>query len=650
MSAGSNSTLRAHIHQKYCKALKSVPEQGQSSMARDGSIFAYDAEQCRQALARIVIQRGLPFNHWDNEVTTEEMQTYVQPMYNNVSRMTLKRDAMKMWKTAKQELKNFFLNLDTCVNITTDVWSAPHGSIYSYLCVTAHWIDPESWLIMKRVISFEEFPVPHTGNALFKMLKKVFHKYHLEKKVFSITLDNASNNINCMGRLKMEFEPPLNGEFYHSRCIAHIINLAVQAGLADDNMSQMKDAFKQMLHDVFKRGNKRLNHYVQMCTNAGKHWLSPNIDCDTRWNSTYIMFLSGLKQKVTLQYFHEQLAQKGRAVPFPAEYWDIIEKLTRLLEVFYNATKKLSGVYYPTSHLVLEQLYYMCHSLSDFELSGGIFSSMVVPMKDKLIKYFEKMHPVITCAAALNPCYNVCGVELLIESISNDLGLTANNGNFVGDAQTAFTNSFKGLWEYYFEKYGNPAPSMSEASSSSRSLHRGNPVQGLLQKLRENPNKRVRNDRVQNNEYTRYIGTDFISCIPAEQQVDFDVLAFWKSKETMFPVLSKMARDLFSVQATSVASESAFSTSGRVLSNRRTRLTPASLEMCICLKDHLDAIKRRQHKSSLEDSMEIEEGVYELEVQEGTIELLSDEEIREDAAATAARSSMDDSSEEEIYE
>ena len=111
-----------------------------------------------------------------------------------------------------------------------------------------------------------------------------------------------------------------------------------------------------------------------------------------------------------------------------------------------------------------------------------------------------------------------------------------------------------------------------------------------------------------------------------------------------------MARDLLSVQATSVASESAFSTSGMVLSNRRTRLTPASLEMCMCLKDHLDAIKRRQHKSSLEDSMEIEEGVYELEVQEGTIELLSDEEIREDAAATAARSSMDDSSEEEIFE
>ncbi|GKD41242.1 zinc finger BED domain-containing protein RICESLEEPER 2-like protein [Tanacetum coccineum] len=40
----------------------------------------------------------------------------------------------------------------------------------------------------------------------------------------------------------------------------------------------------------------------------------------------------------------------------------------------------------------------------------------------------------------------------------------------------------------------------------------------------------------------------------------------------MFPVLSRMAMDLISVQATSVASKSAFSTSGKVLSIRRTKL------------------------------------------------------------------------------
>nr|GEX89314.1 putative AC transposase [Tanacetum cinerariifolium] len=89
---------------------------------------------------------------------------------------------------------------------------------------------------------------------------------------------------------------------------------------------------------------------------------------------------------------------------------------------------------------------------------------------------------------------------------------------------------------------------------------------------------------------------------------------FWKEKETMFPVLSRMAIDLISVQASSVASESAFSTSGRVLSIRSTRLTPASLEMCMCLKDHLDAKERKQDKCPLEIPLDFKEDVFDDEL------------------------------------
>nr|GFA34683.1 zinc finger BED domain-containing protein RICESLEEPER 2 [Tanacetum cinerariifolium] len=98
----------------------------------------------------------------------------------------------------------------------------------------------------------------------------------------------------------------------------------------------------------------------------------------------------------------------------------------------------------------------------------------------------------------------------------------------------------------------------------------------------------------------------------------FDILSWWKERQSQFPVLSIMTRDLLSVQASTVASESVFSLSGRVLSIRRTRLTPASLEMCICLKDHLDAQERIQHISNLEgDCLEIEEQLLEVEAEAG---------------------------------
>ncbi|GJU94550.1 zinc finger BED domain-containing protein RICESLEEPER 2 [Tanacetum coccineum] len=81
-----------------------------------------------------------------------------------------------------------------------------------------------------------------------------------------------------------------------------------------------------------------------------------------------------------------------------------------------------------------------------------------------------------------------------------------------------------------------------------------------------------------------------------------------------------------------IASESEFSTSGRVLSIRRTRLTPASLEMCMCLKDHLDAKERKQDKCHLEIPLDFEEDVFDDEVQRNEAIPLSDEEIALDAS------------------
>ncbi|GJY65200.1 zinc finger BED domain-containing protein RICESLEEPER 2-like protein [Tanacetum coccineum] len=209
LSSGSNSTLRNYINHPHCEALNTVPEAGQSFMALYGSVFVFNPDVLREQFVGLVIQQGLQFNHFDNAQTTRVFQNHMQLKYNHVSRTTLKRDAMKLWKASKQMLKDSFLNLNASVNITTDVWSAPHGLPGSYLCVTAHWIEPKTWQMMKRVIAFKDFLVLHTGGALFRMLKKVFVDFHLEDKILSITLDNASNNTKAIGKLRLRYEPPM---------------------------------------------------------------------------------------------------------------------------------------------------------------------------------------------------------------------------------------------------------------------------------------------------------------------------------------------------------------------------------------------------------------------------------------------------------
>lgn len=70
--------------------------------------------------------------------------------------------------------------------------------------------------------------------------------------------------------------------------------------------------------------------------------------------------------------------------------------------------------------------------------------------------------------------------------------------------------------------------------------------------------------------------------LPRAQELD--IINWWKVSGTRFPTLQKLARDIFYIPITSVTSECAFSTSGRVLSAHRSRLTPNVAEALMCMQ------------------------------------------------------------------
>ncbi|GKD59430.1 zinc finger BED domain-containing protein RICESLEEPER 2 [Tanacetum coccineum] len=185
--------------------------------------------------------------------------------------------------------------------------------------------------------------------------------------------------------------------------------------------------------------------------------------------------------------------------------------------------------------------------------------------------------------------------------------------------------------------------------ASSLRASGGNQMSRLLYRLKEHTNKKARNDPSLSSEYERYVHSDFVTHLENNEFAAFDLMGFRKAKESIFPVLSRMAMDIISVQATSVASESAFSTSGRVLSIQRTRLTLASLEMCMCLKDHLGAQECKQDKFGLENPVDFKEEILDAEVQQNKVIPLSEEEIALDVASSEGTMSVSGSGGEEVY-
>ncbi|KAI5312969.1 hypothetical protein L3X38_042143 [Prunus dulcis] len=105
-----------------------------------------------------------------------------------------------------------------------------------------------------------------------------------------------------------------------------------------------------------------------------------------------------------------------------------------------------------------------------------------------------------------------------------------------------------------------------------------------------------------NNDLDKYLSDGIENESP-----NFDVLVWWKGQYATYHALA-IARDVLSIPVTSVASESAFSTVGRVVDPFRSSLTPNIVEALVCTQDWLrySKLECESVEEQLEELEEIE--------------------------------------------
>ena len=143
------------------------------------------------------------------------VQRGLTPQYKGFSASTAKRDIMKSFKLYKEKLKSILHAHSGRFCLTSNLWTSRNK--LGFLSLTIHYID-SNWNLNKRIISFKMLESPYTGYNIANLISEELQYWGITDKIFSITLDNATNNDTTETFLKEKLSLPLHGTLFRIRC------------------------------------------------------------------------------------------------------------------------------------------------------------------------------------------------------------------------------------------------------------------------------------------------------------------------------------------------------------------------------------------------------------------------------------------------
>ncbi|KAG6477457.1 hypothetical protein ZIOFF_066712 [Zingiber officinale] len=444
-------------------------------------------------------------------------------------------------------------------------------------------------------------PPPHSGVELAAKLFEFLKEWGIEKKVFSLTLDNASNNDNMQVHLKEQLSLHdsllCDGEFFHVCCSAHILNLIVQEGLkvATVALNKIRESVKYV-----KGSETRMKKFEECIRAVGNidTSIGLRLDVSTRWNSTYLMLDSAIKYKKAFASL--QFNDKNYKYCPSSEEWKRGEKIYEFLEPFYDTTNLISGSSYPTSNLYFMQVWKIEVLLKEnLSNEDEVISSMCKRMMEKFDKYWTQYSMVLAFGAILDPRIKLSMLEFFYTKVESDYV------KFQKKMELVKTKLYK-----LFDQYSNTSKTSSSQCqpqcSSTTNTHQQS-VGGVKGK-----NKRIFDEIMAYESQTiTSAGKSQLDLYLEEPKLEFayyqdlNVLEHWKNQNHRYPTLALMACDVLAIPITTVASESTFSIGSRVLTKYRSCTLHEKVQALICTRNWLHGYAIDKDNEDNEEKLDV---------------------------------------------
>ncbi|KAL0313153.1 UNVERIFIED_CONTAM: putative AC transposase [Sesamum radiatum] len=240
-----------------------------------------------------------------------------------------------------------------------------------------------------------------------------------------------------------------------------------------------------------------------------------------------------------------------------------------------KVTEMFSGTLYPTSNFYFPKLCDIKVKLDEWMKSPNVLvQDMALRMLGKYDKYWDVCHILMGVAAVLDPRYKMNLVEFFFRKIYRE------SASFKIDEVRQ--NCYDLLLDYQSKccTLNESGSSIGGEKNTMSSVVDGDVnVDESLDEFEEFVVSKITSGTnvTVTAELDMYLEE---SLLPRTR--DFDILNWWKTNGVKFPTLQKMARDILAIPVSTVASESAFSSSGKTINSYRNRLSHNTVEALMC--------------------------------------------------------------------
>lgn len=499
------------------------------------------AEAITRAMCKMIAVDMLPTSMVENQGFLDFVTT-LEPGYTVPRRRVVDSRIRAIYSDVSEAIKQK-LETASAVGFSTDAWTS--RAVDSYITMTAHYID-QNWILQTVCLSTVKVVERHTAEHLSASVHEEINKWAVTDKISGVVHDNASNIVKTMQDLYV------TEGIMSIRCAAHTLQLSINKGLHLEECSTIVQKAADIV-SAFNHSYTRMHILEEKLQALSLPTLKLIQRCPTRWNSTFNMLerLHILRSGITAALSDRSIFKSSIAAKLEMceDEWLKISDLVTVLHPLQQATTVLCADKTITLSLVRP----IIHSVINRHLAiKDTDSTMILSFK-------------LCVAVDLTDRFHM-------KDPGDDSEYIVKPEQMASFLDPRYKNLNAEPSDYIRECIRREVRKRIELNSNIDNDDRSH------KEVRTTVLDFLLGSTVNN-------GEDEFSKYLSEPQIDHNLnpSAWWQAHEASFPAISKTAKQILCIPASSASSERVFSSAGNIVSAKRNCLSPHNVCMLVFL-------------------------------------------------------------------